>query len=85
MGIYYHGTDIDSAIDICETIKLDKSLKYLDFGPGFYITDNKKSAERWALRKAKVRKKMPAIVCVEFDPLLATEHIVEFDNDLRWG
>ncbi len=35
MSVFYHGTDIDSAISICDKIVLKKSSKRTDFGPGF--------------------------------------------------
>ena len=31
---------------------LSRSKKYIDFGPGFYVTDIRKQAERWSRRKA---------------------------------
>ena len=39
---------------ICEVRSpdLSRSKKYIDFGPGFYVTDIRKQAERWARRKA---------------------------------
>ncbi len=39
---------------ICEVRcpDLSRSKKYIDFGPGFYVTDIRKQAERWARRKA---------------------------------
>ena len=82
---YYHGTDLDSAIDICKKICLNKSSESLDFGPGFYITESRKTAERWALRKARVRKKEAAIVIIDFNYSQAEPYIVKFENDLRWG
>ena len=31
---------------------LSRSKRYIDFGPGFYVTDIRRQAERWARRKA---------------------------------
>ena len=31
---------------------LSRSKRYIDFGPGFYVTDIQRQAERWARRKA---------------------------------
>lgn len=37
----YHGTNESSALSIVnDGIDLSKSKKYLDFGPGFYMTDD---------------------------------------------
>ena len=51
----YHGTNQSSALSIInDGIDLSKSKKFLDFGPGFYMTDNIKKAKNWARRKAEV-------------------------------
>ena len=48
----YHGTNLSSAFDISiHGIDLNKSLPNLDFGKGFYTTDNKKKAIDRALKK----------------------------------
>lgn len=48
----YHGTNLSSAFDIwLHGIDLNKSLPNLDFGKGFYVTDNKKKAILRALKK----------------------------------
>lgn len=48
----YHGTNLSSAFDIwLHGINLNKSLPNLDFGKGFYVTDNKKKATERALKK----------------------------------
>ena len=31
---------------------LSRSKRYIDFGPGFYVTNIRSQAERWARRKA---------------------------------
>lgn len=54
----YHGTNQSSALSIInDGIDLSKSKKFLDFGPGFYMTDNIKKAENWARRKAYILNK----------------------------
>lgn len=86
--IVYHGTDSDSAESICKKIILGRnSSENLDFGPGFYTTISKESAVRWALRKANIRGKKPAIVTLEFDyeKAIQDEVIKVFKNDLTWG
>lgn len=45
----YHGTNVDF-----DTINLEKSNKYKDFGQGFYLTDIRSQAEQLAAKKAKL-------------------------------
>lgn len=48
----YHGTNLSSAFDIwLHGINLCKSLPNLDFGKGFYVTDNKIKARERAFKK----------------------------------
>lgn len=47
--ILYHGTNVDF-----ESINLEKSHKYKDFGQGFYLTDIRSQAEQLAAKKAKL-------------------------------
>lgn len=55
--IVYHGsTEIIKQPDVLH------SYRPLDFGQGFYVTTVKEQAERWARRKAGLRKGKPAIV-----------------------
>ena len=85
MSTFYHGTDIDSAISICDKIVLKKSSKRTDFGPGFYVTNNIETAKTWAFRKAAVRRKEASIVYVEFDEDAVSDMVQRFSGDLRWG
>lgn len=48
----FHGTNLSSAFDIwLHGIDLNKSLPNLDFGKGFYVTDNKEKAIERAFKK----------------------------------
>ncbi len=48
----YHGTNLSSAFDIwLHGIDLGKSLPNLDFGKGFYVTDDKRKAVERAFKK----------------------------------
>lgn len=86
MAVFYHGTTLESAIEICtKSINVKVGSKKSDFGQGFYITDNCDRAVTWAKRKAFLRNDVPAIVFVEFDIDAARPYIVEFEDDLRWG
>ena len=85
----YHGTDINSARNIFEAQKADVNIgsNKVDFGPGFYTTDDLSRAEFWAKRKAMARGTKPAVVKMFFDKDAADqdELIEYFDDDLRWG
>lgn len=81
----YHGTDMQSAKEICKRIDLSKSSLHTDFGQGFYTNEDDKDAVRWAYRKAKSRNRAPALVTVYFDIQSAAPLITFFEDDLRWG
>ena len=56
------------------------SNKYVDFGPGFYVTTFKEQAEKWARRKA-ARKHGKAIVNVyEMQENLSDLRVLLFEN-----
>ena len=87
LKILYHGTDIDSAKDICsaQSIDVSRGAKHTDFGQGFYLTDDFDRALKWAKHKASVRGKAPAVVTAEVDLEAAKPLIESFDDDIRWG
>ena len=60
--ILYHGTNVDF-----ESINLEKSHKYKDFGQGFYLTDIRSQAEQLAAKKAKLFGGYPIIQEYEFN------------------
>lgn len=65
--ILYHGSNL-----IVETPKIMKSEHGRDFGFGFYTTDIKEQAIRWAIRKAKLMRRKgqpytPYVSVFEFD------------------
>ena len=60
--ILYHGTNVDF-----ESIKLEKSHKYKDFGHGFYLTDIRFQAEQLAAKKTKLFGGYPIIQEYEFN------------------
>lgn len=69
----FHGTTLDAAIDIMTRgVDLTKSNERLDFGPGYYTTDNRVFAERTARYRTKKVRGMgsrqsvrPAVVTLE--------------------
>ena len=74
--IVYHGS-----ILVIEKPAIAYSKKFLDFGAGFYITADKKQAEKWAKRKA-IRLKGNAIVNTYNLPDELTEYKgLIFDNE----
>ena len=87
LKVLYHGTDIESAKEICTTGIIDVKCgsPSADFGPGFYTTDDVEKARKWAYHKAKVRNSKPAIVKMYFDEAAAESIIERFEDDLRWG
>lgn len=60
--IWYHGTT--DAYNFSR-IMSSMSIGHLDFGKGFYLTDDRERAIKWAIRKANFRKK-------EYNPMLLT-------------
>lgn len=69
--IWYHGTNESSAINICNNgIDFTKSKKELDFGVGFYLTDDFEVAKKRAFSQTQKYNKIhhknekPAIVTV---------------------
>lgn len=82
--ILYHGTDIESAKSISSKILLSVSKMNLDFGPGFYATNDKDTAIKWACRKARLRNSFPSVVELLYEPN-AVIPIKTFENILDWG
>jgi hypothetical protein len=61
MIIYHGGTDI------IEKPVIRSSLVSRDFGTGFYCTDIKSQAEKWARRQGRIRKQPAVLNMYEFD------------------
>ena len=87
MKYLYHGTDIDSAREICgwSGIDITRGSKHSDFGQGFYTTDDYGRAVKWARHKASIRGKRAAVITLIFDLESAKKDIEVFKDDLRWG
>ena len=58
----YHGTNAD-----IEAIDLTKGLRYKDFGKGFYVTPDRKTAIRMAQKKARLFGGTPTLITYEMD------------------
>ena len=79
--ILYHGTNIDF-----KDINLSKSLKYKDFGQGFYLTDIRSQAEQMAAKKSKLFGGYPIIQKYEFNEEFLHNgelNVLKFDNPCR--
>ena len=77
----YHGTNVDF-----DTINLEKSNKYKDFGQGFYLTDIRSQAEQLAAKKAKLFGGYPIIQEYEFNEELLENgelKVLKFDNPCK--
>lgn len=84
----YHGTDYESAMNICMYgIDLTKSNKNLDFGSGFYTTPDYSTAEKRALLKARGRYEKAYIVSLEVDDTYWAKYNVKIfdESDINWG
>lgn len=68
--ILYHGTNKDF-----DSIDLNLSNPYKDFGRGFYLTEIRKQAEKMAQKKSKIYGGFPIVQEYEFD--LSDERIVD--------
>lgn len=60
--LVYHGTNAD-----IKEIDLTKGSRFKDFGQGFYVTSDLKTAQRMAHKKANLFGGEPTIVVYEFE------------------
>ena len=60
--ILYHGSTENIEKPVIRT-----SLSSRDFGAGFYCTDIREQAEKWALRQGRIRKKQAILNMYEFN------------------
>lgn len=58
----YHGTNAD-----IENIDLTRGLRHKDFGKGFYVTPDRKTAIRMAQKKARLFGGTPTLITYEMD------------------
>lgn len=76
--ILYHGTNKDFG-----RIDFAYSLRFKDFGKGFYLTDIKTQAVEMARRKVRIDGGVPVVQKYEFDPNVLTEgllSVLRFEN-----
>ncbi|MBR4828936.1 MAG: DUF3990 domain-containing protein [Muribaculaceae bacterium] len=60
--ILYHGTNAD-----IESIDLSKGLRFKDFGKGFYLTSNRETACRMALKRSRLFGGTATLITYELD------------------
>jgi len=61
------------------------SKRFLDFGSGFYVTEDQKQAENWAKRKAVRQKSKPIVSFYSLsDDLSAYKGLVFASEDVAW-
>lgn len=60
--ILYHGTNADF-----DSIRLSIGLRHKDFGWGFYVTPDRKTAVRMAQKKARLFGGTPTLITYELD------------------
>ena len=81
MTVYHGGTDI------IEKPEIRPITTGRDFGTGFYCTDIKEQAEKWAKRQSRIRKLDPVLNIYEFDLITAEKNLNfrKFDDyTLEW-
>lgn len=76
--IVYHGS-----IQIVNFPDIMHSYRYLDFGPGFYVTTVQNQAEHWAIRKSWMnKKKTPLVNRYELSSNYSGLKMIDFTNNL---
>lgn len=75
----YHGSTV--AVERPET---GRAKRYLDFGPGFYVTSHRDQAARWARRKAMRTGGRAVVSAYEMPADLAGWRVLEFPDDEAW-
>ena len=80
--IVYHGTNL-----VIEQPKIMNRFKTLDFGEGFYTTENEKQARDFAVKICERRSPSlhPIVNCYEFNENLNNYSVLKFDvPDEKW-
>jgi len=75
--IVYHGTNI-----VIEQPKIMNRLKTLDFGVGFYTTENEEQAKNFAVKVSARRNPTlyPVVNCYEFNKDIRDFSVLKFDE-----
>lgn len=75
----YHGS-------VCpvERPEIGHSMRYLDFGPGFYVTSYRDQAVRWAHRKAMRCGGRAVVSAYELSLDLSAWRVLDFPDESAW-
>ena len=73
--LVYHGS-----YKTIEKPDINYSQKYLDFGPGFYVTEFKEQSERWAKRKGLRKDKESVVSIYDFNENIKNFKIKKFND-----
>ena len=74
--IVYHG-----ATQIIERPDAKHSKRYLDFGPGSYLTSFEEQAKKWAFRKGLRQEKLSFVNVYELKDNLEKYRVLSFDKE----
>ena len=78
----YHGSN-----SVIEQPKITNRFKTLDFGEGFYTTENENQAKEFAIKVCERRSPMlnPFVNCYEFNEDFSQLSVLRFDTpDEKW-
>lgn len=64
--------------------ELGHAKRFLDFGPGFYVTSHRAQAIRWARRKAMRCAGSPVVSVYEMAEDLSAWRVFDFPDDRAW-
>ena len=78
--ILYHGTNADF-----DRISLTIGLRHKDFGWGFYLTPDRKTAVRMAQKKARLFGGTPTLITYELDEAALQSDLTIHDYDIVIG
>lgn len=83
----YHGTSEKSADDIIKNGIQNRSRRGLDFGAGFYLTEDKQQAIKWAMRSRIKTGGKAAVLHFQLDEArLKALHVKRFTGfSAEWG
>ena len=75
----YHGSILP-----VERPQTGRAMRFLDFGPGFYVTSFRDQALRWARRKAMRNGGRPVVSAYDLAPDLSAWRVLGFSDDRVW-
>ena len=76
----YHGSNTD-----IDTIDLDQGSQYKDFGKGFYLTPDKETAIRMAIKRSRLFGGVATLIAYEFDEIPRPTILLWFRQSSRFS